>query len=125
MHGPGVSGGGGGYVPPPPIFTVGQKSRPFPITLVKLAYYAHSNACYFLELCSNYAHLAKLCSFGCKKCSVLINSRSAKAQQHVLFDRFRAICAGVGLFPASLALPCVACNHRVSTYRGFSKFRHL
>jgi hypothetical protein len=104
--------------------------RPFPIMLVKLvAYYAHSNACYFLKLCSNYAHFSKLCSFGCKKCSALIRrngyNRSAKAQQHVLFDCFRAICAGGGLFPASLVLPWVACNHRVSTYRDFSKFRHL
>jgi hypothetical protein len=101
-------------------FSLHEVFRPFPIMLVKLAYYAHSNACYFLKLCSNYAHFSKLCSFGCKKCSALIRrngyNRSAKAQQHVLFDCFRAICAGVGLFPASLVLSCVACNHRVSTY---------
>jgi hypothetical protein len=32
--------------------------RPFPIMLVKLAYYAHSNVCCFLKLCSNYAHFS-------------------------------------------------------------------
>ncbi len=42
--------------------------RLFPIMLVKLAYYAPSNAGFFPKLCSNYAHFSKLCPFGLKKC---------------------------------------------------------
>ena len=39
---------------------------PLPIMLVKLSFYAPSNARVLSQKCSNYAHFSKLCSCGLK-----------------------------------------------------------
>jgi hypothetical protein len=46
--------------------------------LVKLAYYAPSNAGFFPKLCSNYAHFSKLRPFGLKKCLALFRRNTTK-----------------------------------------------
>ncbi len=48
-------------IAPPP-----TPPRHFPIILVKVEFYAPSNARFLPPKCSNYAHFSKLCSFGLK-----------------------------------------------------------
>jgi hypothetical protein len=46
--------------------------------LVKLAYYAPSNAGFFPKLCSNYAHFSKLSPLDLKKCLALFARKTKK-----------------------------------------------